>query len=315
MNKEKPKNCFVIMPFSVRDEDLHKYGGDGQHWSEVYHGLIAPAVTKTGLNCYRDNDDSTSRFITESIWRKLEDADVVLCDLSATNPNVFLELGWALRSDRRFVLIKDDLTEFQFDLNQYFTFTYSHRLQPSNLARNIDGLCQTLTETLSDKRRKYSIVTRLGIELTAIQASESGNIETRLLQEIRDDVRSLRHQPVVDPEIRRYRSLNVDRQVDKPPPPHISATDWESLQTELVGTQWTNTRSGDVLLFIDDTSCFVRMPRVAKWKRLRYECGESFPAILFKWSDIGQRFSDFQAVFSDDFSSFLENQRTLWTIA
>ena len=46
----------------------------------------------------------------------------MLCDLSAHNPNLYLELGWALRADKRFVLIKDDLTDFKFDLNQFYTY-------------------------------------------------------------------------------------------------------------------------------------------------------------------------------------------------
>jgi hypothetical protein len=88
------------MPFSVREGDLQRYG-DTAHWSEVYQGLIVPAVREVGLVCERDDEDVASRLITDNIWRKLEDADVVLCDLSAHNPNVYLELGWALRADKR----------------------------------------------------------------------------------------------------------------------------------------------------------------------------------------------------------------------
>ena len=89
------KKCFTIMPFTVRDADLSRYY-DAKHWDEVYHGLLVPAVKEAGFVCERDDEDSSPRLITESIWRKVEEADVILCDLSAHNPNVHLELGWAL---------------------------------------------------------------------------------------------------------------------------------------------------------------------------------------------------------------------------
>ena len=37
------QECFVIMPFTVRDLDSTRYP-DSNHWSEVYEGLVRPAV-------------------------------------------------------------------------------------------------------------------------------------------------------------------------------------------------------------------------------------------------------------------------------
>ena len=128
------------MPFTVRENDLRKYGNDQSHWDQVYQGLIKPAVENAGFECYRDDEDVRSRMITDNIWRKVEDADMVLCDLSSYNPNVYLELGWAFRSDKKFLLIKDDITDFVFDLNSYFTYNYSHRLQPLELKKDIKGI-------------------------------------------------------------------------------------------------------------------------------------------------------------------------------
>lgn len=143
------KKCFVLMPFSVRDFDLPKYNSDKNHWNEVYRGLIIPSVIEAGLQCERDDDDISSRLIAENVWRKIEEADVVLCDLSALNPNVHLELGWALRSDKRCVLIKDDITDFNFDLNQYYTHEYSHYLQPLSLSESIKKLANVIKATLA----------------------------------------------------------------------------------------------------------------------------------------------------------------------
>jgi hypothetical protein len=149
------------MPFSVRPDDLPKYFNDTDHWRQVYEGLIVPAVEKAGLSCERDDDEVASRLIAENVWRKIEAADVILCDLSTGNPNVLLEFGWALRADKRFVLVKDELTSFTFDLNQFYTYTYSHKLQPVTLRTQIDELATVLAGTMRDENRRYSMASRL----------------------------------------------------------------------------------------------------------------------------------------------------------
>ena len=110
----KRKHCFVVMPFALKDVDKPRYD-DPNHWAEVYEGLIAPALQKAQVSYERDDKDLGARLIVESLLNKIEQADIILCDLSSHNPNVFLELGWALRADKPYVLIKDDLTDFTFD--------------------------------------------------------------------------------------------------------------------------------------------------------------------------------------------------------
>ena len=94
----EPPSCFVMMPFSVREKDMDTYDGDQNHWLEVYEGLIRPAVKQAGLVPVRDDEDYSSRVVTDQIWSKIEHAEIILADISSSNPNVFLELGWALRA-------------------------------------------------------------------------------------------------------------------------------------------------------------------------------------------------------------------------
>lgn len=178
------KTCFVIMPFTVKDIDQKRYA-DPNHWNEVYEGLILPAVQGAGLRSERDDRDIGSRLIAEGILEKLETADLVLCDLSSHNANVFLELGWTLRADRPFILIKDNLTDYTFDLNQQYTFTYTHSLQPTTLRSEIVHLTSAIRRTLDDKERRYSLTKRMSISLSAIKAVEGGDVQVELLSDIR----------------------------------------------------------------------------------------------------------------------------------
>jgi hypothetical protein len=184
------RRCFVLMPFSVRDQDLPTYG-DRNHWTEVYEGLIRPAVERCdGLICERDDIDVGSRAIVESIVTKIENAHLIVCDVSSFNPNVLFELGWTLRADRPYVLIKDDSTDFPFDLAQQYACTYEHRLQPIGLQKDVEALSRALTATLSDPERRYSFVRHVELSLRAVAAASAGNVEANLLLDIRKTLES-----------------------------------------------------------------------------------------------------------------------------
>jgi len=154
-----------------------------------------PAVQQVGLACERDDQDIGSRFIGENILRKIENASIILCDLSSHNPNVFLELGWALRADKPFVLIKDDLTVYAFDLNQQYTFEYSHALQPTRLREEVRAMADVLQRTLNDSEERYSIVRRMSISLSAIEAIKRGDPQTKLLLDIQQKLTSMQPAP------------------------------------------------------------------------------------------------------------------------
>jgi hypothetical protein len=187
------KKCFVLMPFRVKDVDKSKYQ-DG-HWNQVYKGLIEPAAIKAGLDCSRDDQDVSSRQIVDGILRKIEAADIILCDLSSHNPNVFWELGWKFRADRPFVLMKDDLTDYPFDVSGQNTLSYSHGLQPIGLIEETDKLANALKSTLELTERPYSFVRHLGISLGAIKAADSGDVTSQMFLSIQSQLDKLLASP------------------------------------------------------------------------------------------------------------------------
>ncbi|HYP13130.1 MAG TPA: hypothetical protein VEQ63_04340, partial [Bryobacteraceae bacterium] len=76
------------MPFTLRDENKPTYPQG--HWNEVYESLFRPAVEAAGMRCHRDDDDLSSRPIMLNICKKIEEADIVLCDVSTANANVLI---------------------------------------------------------------------------------------------------------------------------------------------------------------------------------------------------------------------------------
>lgn len=297
------KKCFTIMPFTVRDSDLPHYYNDSNHWGEVYQGLIVPAVREVGLQCERDDEDAATRLITENIWRKIEEADIILCDLSAHNPNVYLELGWALRADKRFVLVKDDLTQFNFDLSQFYTYQYSHRLQPTPLKRSIGELAEVIKTTLADENRRYSIVHKLSIQMQAVKAISEGNVEVSLLKELIAEVRSSfgSHRRGLQPwDIPRFSFSNIKTQDD--------------LGKMLIGTTWRKKNNVEHVIFDDDQTFYNNHAGHPTWRKNSYTVDEQLGSITVIWSVDGMRT---QCRFNEQFNEFVEMANPndgLWSI-
>jgi hypothetical protein len=143
------KKCFVVMPFTVRDFEKEKYRSKN-HWNEVYEGLIKPAILKAGFQSIRDDQDIGTRIINENIFKKIEESDLILCDMSSANPNVFLEMGWAMRADKPFVLIKDNKTNYEFATRHLFIFDYDSNLQPIGIKNEIEKLNEIILKTSQD---------------------------------------------------------------------------------------------------------------------------------------------------------------------
>ena len=289
MERKNIPKCFVIMPFTVRDSNLLKYSNDKNHWNEVYSGIIVPAIKKAGLRYERDDDDVASRLITENIWRKIEEADVILCDLSALNPNVHLELGWVLRADKKFVLIKDNMTHFNFDLNQYYTYEYSHLLQPSAVANAIQELSEMIKATLSDNEHRYSVVNKLSLTKQANKAVSEGNLEVSLLKELLSEVRTGRSMPV-------NRMPQQKRMVF----PKIETAD--DLIKMLKGSTWRKKNDLEHIIFQSESVFYNNLAGHPTWRENKYFLGEALNEMIVEWSD-GSRFS---CLFQNEFTEFVE---------
>jgi nucleoside 2-deoxyribosyltransferase len=93
--EEKPKTCFVIQVF------------DGQKFDRRYDETFAPAVLSIGVKPIRADKILGLNPIIEKIEAAIAQTDICLCDVSTDNPNVWLELGYALATNKPTVIICD----------------------------------------------------------------------------------------------------------------------------------------------------------------------------------------------------------------
>jgi hypothetical protein len=81
------------------------YGGDEGHFQHVLDCLFVPAVKQAGLTPVPPTAEG-AEIIQGRIIGKLERAELVLCDMSGLNANVFFELGIRTALNRPVCLVK-----------------------------------------------------------------------------------------------------------------------------------------------------------------------------------------------------------------
>ncbi|MEV8546274.1 hypothetical protein [Streptomyces sp. NPDC051572] len=124
--------CFVIMPFSERDE-THPVG----FFDEVFEAVFKPAVTAAGFNITTARRQG-SDIIHSTIVTELLDADLVLADLTEHNPNVLFELGMRMAEDKPVVLVRAKGTGPIFDVdNMLRVEEYDPNLWTSTVAKDV----------------------------------------------------------------------------------------------------------------------------------------------------------------------------------
>ncbi|UTW45878.1 hypothetical protein KFE80_02915 [bacterium SCSIO 12696] len=151
-NTEK-QVCGIVMPISATD------GCGKDHWAEVLQ-IISDTVDSAGLeaNLVSEADDVGS--IHKRIVQNLYENPIVVCDVSAKNPNVMFELGMRLAFDKPTIIIKDDKTSYSFDTSTIEHLEYPRDLRFSTIVTFKETLTRKISSTL-DKFRDDSATTFL----------------------------------------------------------------------------------------------------------------------------------------------------------
>jgi hypothetical protein len=130
------RNAFVLMPFK---EDL----------ADVYEYLIVEGLTDAGYSVKRADDILSQSNILEDILAGITSSDLIVADLTGSNPNVYYELGIAHALNKKVILLTQSVDELPFDLRSYRVITYSVHFAKMNQAKS--ELSHLASEALKGK--------------------------------------------------------------------------------------------------------------------------------------------------------------------
>jgi len=120
------KHVFVAMPFAEEFEDTFVFG-------------IQNPIHSAGLLCERVDFTVFTGDILQRVKSRIESAALVVADLTGSNANVFLEVGYAWGCNRQTLLLSHESHELPFDVRGQRCIKY----------KNIVDLSKRLTEDLT----------------------------------------------------------------------------------------------------------------------------------------------------------------------
>lgn len=172
--------CFVIMPISTPEHSLADYNGDREHFHHVLEHLFWPALKLLDFGVIPPSA-SGSDLIQAEIIRNLETSDLVLCDMSTLNPNVFFELGIRTALDKPVCMVSDEMTPtIPFDTSIINFHTYSSKLEVWTLPGDVEKLGEHISNSVERSQERNMLWKYFGLTAVATPPAQETGTDAKL---------------------------------------------------------------------------------------------------------------------------------------
>ncbi len=110
LEDEKPNTAFVLMPFASQFDEVYLHG--------IKAGL------PVGWVCNRSDERWDIPEAVCKTCKSIQEATMIVADITGRNPNVFLELGLAWGLGKLFILITQSVNDLPFDVRTFNAILY-----------------------------------------------------------------------------------------------------------------------------------------------------------------------------------------------
>lgn len=125
--------CFVLMPFDKK-------------FDSIYNSAIKTTVEGAGFSCTKADEIFGTKPIIDDIMEYIQNARVLIADLTGKNPNVFYELGIAHAKSKDVILITQNMEDIPFDVRHLRCIDYEDSIAGSDTLK--EKLRSTLKKVL-----------------------------------------------------------------------------------------------------------------------------------------------------------------------
>ena len=112
------KTCFVVSPIGDEKSDTRKNA------NQLFKHIILPVCNSCGFIAERVDQMNDADSITQETLDSLENADLVIADITGHNPNVFYEMGFRKRTNKPIVHLRKHGEHLPFDIAAIRTLDY-----------------------------------------------------------------------------------------------------------------------------------------------------------------------------------------------
>ena len=109
------RTAFVVMQFGVP-------------YDQLYSDVIRPVVANCGFDVIRADDDFGPGLIIADVVRRIQEAEVIIADITPENQNVFYEVGYAHALGKPTILLAEKGKRLPFDVSGFRTLFYENSI-------------------------------------------------------------------------------------------------------------------------------------------------------------------------------------------
>ncbi|OOF70889.1 hypothetical protein BKG89_02355 [Rodentibacter caecimuris] len=194
------------MPISSID------GCSSEHWVDI-KGIISESVrsiSELEIQVSLVSDANDIGVIQKRIVQNIYDNDIIICDVSAKNPNVMFELGMRLAFDKPTIIIKDDKTGYSFDTNIIEHLEYPRDLRFTKIVAFKKALAEKILATYKSSKSdpEYTTFLKHFATIKPKKLDEREGSSQQMLTELLTD---FRRDIVRDIRIINEKELSVNR--------------------------------------------------------------------------------------------------------
>jgi hypothetical protein len=149
---------------------------DSGKFDKRFHDIYKPAIEAAGLEAYRVDQDPGVQVPIDSIEKGIRQAAVCLADITADNPNVWYELGFAYAASKPVVMVcSQERTgiKYPFDIQHRIIIPYS-----ADAPSDFDKLRTNLTVKIAAIVKQDAVLEQIAEEslVTPVQGLSSPEI-------------------------------------------------------------------------------------------------------------------------------------------
>ena len=113
------KTCFIVCPIGEEGSEIRRKSDD------LLEFIIEPICNQKGYDIVRADKILNNDRIDDSILKYLNEAELVIADVTQNNANVFYELGFRTATGKPVIQIAEDGTKLPFDIQNIRTHFYN----------------------------------------------------------------------------------------------------------------------------------------------------------------------------------------------
>lgn len=109
---EKMNKAFVLMPFT-------------KDFDKVYRVGIKDSLEEIGWACDRSDERWDTPEVVCTICKSIQEASLIIVDVTGKNTNVFLELGLSFGVEKNILLLTQNISDLPFDIRTFRVIKYT----------------------------------------------------------------------------------------------------------------------------------------------------------------------------------------------